>query len=96
MTTTVDLLTEEQAAQRLLISPRTLHGLRKAGLIRYVALTARKIAYRPEDCDEYVAARLRVESPRSNPSPQPKRKPGRAGPVHGNVLPFSQRKRGSG
>ena len=34
------LLTEEQAAERLLLTPRTLRKLRQAGEIRYVALTA--------------------------------------------------------
>ncbi len=85
------LLTEDQAAERLLISPRTLHSLRKSGLIRYVQITARKILYRPEDCDEYVAACLRVEPQRRDASPQPKRRQGRANPSRGVVVPFSQR-----
>lgn len=87
----IDLLTEEQAAERLLISPRSLHALRKAGQIRYVQLTARKIAYRPEDCDEYVAARVRIALPRSESSSGPRRTKGRTGLSAGVVVPFSQR-----
>lgn len=89
---TVELIAEEEAARRLLMSPRTLRDLRRAGLIRYVRLTPRKIAYRPEDCDEYVAAHLCVEVPRHD-SPSPKRTRGRTGPSRGVVVPFSQRKR---
>jgi hypothetical protein len=56
------LLTEEQAAERLLMHPRTLRKLRQEGAIRYVALTGRKIAYRPEDCEAFIQNSLRIES----------------------------------
>ncbi|WP_413714853.1 helix-turn-helix domain-containing protein [Sphingobium sp. B2D3C] len=53
------LLTPAQAAARLHISDKTLRRLRQQGHIRYVAITERKIRYRPEDCDAYVASRVR-------------------------------------
>ena len=87
------LLTEDEAAARLKISARTLRDLRKAGSIRYVQITARKIGYRPEDCAEYVASRVRTESAALKPSPSPKRTRSKRAPVFGNVLPFSQRKK---
>lgn len=81
------LLTEPEAAKRLRIGERTLRNLRANGLIRYVALSTRKIAYRPEDCDEYVESQIkRAEPPRGKPQPKAKisqRKPG-------NVVPFTQ------
>lgn len=86
------LLTEEQAAARLLVSPRTLRDIRQRGEIHYVALTARKIGYRPEDCDEYVSARVRVQEIRKIDSPPGKRKPSPSS-MSGNVVRFSQRKR---
>lgn len=89
------LLTEREAARRLMISPRTLHDLRKAGRIRYVQITARKICYRPEDCDEYVASCLRIAPARQEAVPRSKRGRGRAAPG-GVIVPFSQRSRGSG
>lgn len=92
LTPILQLLTEEQAAERLLMSPRTLRDIRRRGEIRYVALTTRKIAYRPEDCDEYVAAHVRVESPASPSKPPPKPAKGRGA----QIVPFSQRKRGAG
>ncbi|WP_375292436.1 helix-turn-helix domain-containing protein [Sphingomonas melonis] len=54
-----ELLTPEQAAARLHVCTKTLRRLRDDGHIRYVAITDRKIRYRPEDCDDYVAARAR-------------------------------------
>jgi hypothetical protein len=53
------LLTSIEAAHRLHICTKTLRKLRRDGAIRYVALTNRKILYRPEDCDEFVQSRLR-------------------------------------
>lgn len=60
---TTILLTEPEAAERLRIGERTLRGIRQRGEIKYVLIGARKIFYRPEDCDEYVAAHVRVEQP---------------------------------
>ena len=57
------LLTPIEAADRLRVSERTLRTLKRQGLIRYIALTERRIAYRAEDCDDYVAARIRQDEP---------------------------------
>ncbi|WP_294243183.1 helix-turn-helix domain-containing protein [uncultured Sphingomonas sp.] len=54
-----ELLTPDQAAHRLSVCTKTLRRLRQDGHIRYVAITDRKIRYRPEDCDDYVASRAR-------------------------------------
>jgi len=81
----IDLLTEREAAERLRVCERTLRGLRKRGLIRYVAITKRKIMYRPEDCAEYVESRLRQESPANDrAAPRPIRR------RSGNIIPFSK------
>ena len=55
------LLTPLEAALRLHVSDKTLRRIRQQGHIRYVALTERKIRYRPEDCDAYVASRIRED-----------------------------------
>jgi hypothetical protein len=86
---TASLLTEAEAAQELSISPRTLRALRKKGVIRYVALSARTIRYRPEDCEEYIAASVRVESPPASGRTQRR---AMGGGLTGNVVRFSQRK----
>ena len=57
-----DLLTSDQAAALLHVSTRTLRQLRQNGLIRYIAITDRKILYRPEDCEDYIASRARKAS----------------------------------
>jgi hypothetical protein len=82
------LLTEEQAAKRLLMHPRTLRKLRQAGAIRYVALTGRRVAYRPEDCVAYVESRGRQEQ-----APPPRTRKSRAAGNRrvGNIIPFSAR-----
>lgn len=80
-----ELLTEAEAAARLRMGERTLRELRRTGKIRYVALTARKIAYRPEDCAEYLAARVRVNDP-CETRPKPKRAGNRPS---GKIIPFS-------
>ncbi|WP_446741054.1 helix-turn-helix domain-containing protein [Sphingomonas sp. ACRSK] len=54
-----ELLTSEEAAERIHVSTKTLRQLRRNGHIRYVAVTDRKIRYRPEDCDEYLESRAR-------------------------------------
>lgn len=82
-----ELLTEAEAAARLRMGERTLRELRRSGQIRYVALTARKIAYRPEDCAEYLSARLRVNDPCETRA-RPKRNGARKS---GNIVPFSKR-----
>ena len=82
------LLTEMEAATRLRIGERTLRGIRQRGEIRYILIGARKIFYRPEDCEEYLAARLRVEQPCPT-----NRRTQRASRNTGNIVPFSQRRR---
>lgn len=82
------LLTPDQAAERIHVSSRTLRDLKRRGLIRYVAVTERRIAYRPEDCDEFVAARVRVNEPCETRS-KPKRPTRR---TTSNIIPFSQRR----
>jgi hypothetical protein len=83
------LLSPAEAADRLHMSERTLRDLKRRGLIRYVALTERKIFYRPEDCDEFVAARVKVDEPcEINPKGKPGRRARQGG---GKIIPFSQR-----
>lgn len=78
------LLSPEQAAERLHMSERTLRDIKRKGMIRYVALSARKIVYRVEDCEEYIASRVRQDQP-AETAPQPKPQ-GRGG----KVIPFSK------
>lgn len=92
------LLTEEEAAKFLRMSPRTLRELRRTRAIHYVALSARKIAYRIEDCEEYIASRVRLDSAERTDD-RASRGKGRRGrkrsvaPRHDNIVPFSQRQR---
>jgi hypothetical protein len=83
------LLTEEQAAERLLMRPRTLRKLRQEGAIRYVALTGRRVAYRPEDCEAFVEAQSRIETPQVCPTRRSVQVVGKR--RHGNIVPFSIR-----
>lgn len=88
------LLTEAEAASRLRMSPRSLRELRQHGRIRYVAITARKIAYREDDLAEYVEARVRVEAPPVEVKPQGKaRRRSISATPSGKVVPFTQRKK---
>jgi hypothetical protein len=82
------LWTEDEAAGFLRISARTLRGLRQKGLIRYVALPARRILYRPEDCAAFVESRVKVEEPKSPPT----RNRGRGRARSGNVVSFTARR----
>ncbi|WP_395326885.1 helix-turn-helix domain-containing protein [Novosphingobium sp. BL-8H] len=84
------LLTEKEAADMLRIAPRTLRELRAKGAIQYVALTARKIAYRPEDCAAYVATRLRTERPATDPNAKGRRRIVKGPTAGGQIIPFSQ------
>jgi excisionase family DNA binding protein len=86
------LLTEDQAAERLLMSPRSLRKLRQEGAIRYVNTVGRKVAYRREDCDAFVETRTRLETPVDLPAGRIR---GRARPRRqddGNVLSFTARR----
>jgi hypothetical protein len=86
------LLTSDEAAARLRVCPKILRRLRKAGCIRYVALGERRIMYRMEDCDEYIASRVRKDEPCQTPAPRQKMRQQR-GP--GVIIPFSERKKGT-
>lgn len=55
------LLTTAEAAARLHVSDKTLRRLRQQGHIKYVAITDRKIRYRPEDCDAFIQKRIRED-----------------------------------
>lgn len=85
------LLTEDEAAAMLHMSARLLRDKRRHGLIRYVALSARKIAYRPEDCREYIDAQARIAQPSSTSH---NHRPRKSSSRPGNVVPFSKRKAG--
>lgn len=82
-----ELFTHDQAATYLHICPKTLRSLRQRGLIRYVAITARKILYRPEDCDAYLESCATVGEYR----PTNRRKPPKLR-AEGNVLSFTARR----
>lgn len=83
-----DLLKPEQAAERIHVSTKTLHRLRRGGLISYVAVTDRKILYRPEDCDQYLASRVMRDEP-CEPARPNVRRPAKRRPS--NIVPFSKR-----
>ena len=80
------LLTPEEAARALGVGERTLRDLRKRGLIRYVAVTERKIMYRPEDCEEYIQSRVRQDEPCQPPQRRHKSTRRRTG----NIVPFTK------
>lgn len=87
------LLTSAEACALLKLCEKSLRKLRKAGLIRYVALGERQIMYRPEDCAEYVASRVRRDEPCQPVKAPPAKGQGRVrGPS--NIIPFSERRRG--
>jgi hypothetical protein len=92
----VKLLTEPEAAALLRVSVRTLRDIRRRREIHYVALSARKIAYRPEDIEEYIAARRRLAPEPARNVPPPRRGRAKTPPANGNVVPFSQRAKGHG
>ena len=81
-------LTPAEAAARLRICTKTLGRLRRDGLIRYVAVTKRKILYRPADCDAFADAQatVAVPPPTFHRAPSPRRRGG------GNVLSFTDRR----
>lgn len=57
------LLTPAEAAARLRICTKTLRRLRQDGRISYVAVSQRKILYRPGDCDAFVRAAVTSATP---------------------------------
>lgn len=84
-----NLLTPEEAAARLRVCTKTLGKLRRDGLIRYVAVTRRKILYRPQDCDAFAEARaVFADAPTTfRKGRSPRRQ------VEGNVVSFMARRR---
>jgi predicted site-specific integrase-resolvase len=58
-----DLLTHDQAAERIGVCAKTLRQFRKQGLIRYIAVTRRKISYRAEDVEAFIESRATVDVP---------------------------------
>ncbi len=89
------LLTSRDAAAAIGVGERTLRALRKDGLIAYVALTDRLIMYRPEDCADYLASRLRKDEPCPQTEPPPLERPRpvagrRPALAGGNVISFEQ------
>ncbi len=59
-----NLITTEDAALLLAVSPRTLEAWRlRGGGPRYVCLTNRRtVRYRKSDIDAFIAARLRIST----------------------------------
>ena len=82
------LLTTEEAATRLHVCTKVVGQLRRAGKLRYVAVTDRKFMYRPEHCDAYLAERERIAQPAAVKPPQPRRR--QSGNVHA-LRGFSER-----
>ena len=68
------LLTADEAARRLFVCSKIVGQLRRAGKLRYVAVTDRKFLYRPEDCDAYLASRERMVEPATPKRAEPKRR----------------------
>jgi hypothetical protein len=83
------LLTPEEAAKRIGVCVKTLRQIRNEGAIPYVAVTARKHFYRPEDCDAFLASRVTTVQPL-----RPTRRVTRPR-QQGNVLGFTQRRQAS-
>src|SRR5260370_32514542 len=52
------LLTTEEAADHLAISPQTLRGLCRSRAITFVQPTPHEYRFRPSDLEEYIQARL--------------------------------------
>lgn len=89
------LLSSREAAAEIGVGERTLRDLRRRGLIAYVALTDRLIMYRPEDCADYLASRLRKDEPCPETQPSPLKRPRpvagrRLAQAGGTVVPFEQ------
>ena len=82
------LLTPEEAAKRIGVCVKTLRLIRNEGSIPYVAVTARKHFYRPEDCDAFLEQRVTTARPRG-----PTRRKSTRRRQEGNVVSFTQRRR---
>ena len=81
------LLTHDEAAAHLRVCARTLRAIRQRGLIPYVAVTARRILYRVEDLDAYLAGRVRTDMH----VPTDRRRGSRLSP-RANVVSFTARR----
>lgn len=87
----IELLTPEQAVERLHISPRTLRSLKAAGALPYVAISARRVLYRASDLEAYIERSVRQEAP-----PVDSKRQGRVTvrrQQRSDIIPFSQRNR---
>lgn len=84
----MSLLTPTEAATRIRVCEKTLRSLRKQGLIRYVEVSSRKIFYRPEDCDAYLADCIRLDIPDIPTHRKSTRRPRR----DSNVVSFTARR----
>ena len=80
------LLAPPEAAKRLHISERTLRDLKRRGKIRYVAVSALRIAYREDDLAEYIDSRVQLDEV-GETAPAPKQ---RASKRPTAIVPFSQ------
>lgn len=79
-----EVLTTEQAAQRLALGRSTLEKLRCSGYgPRFIRLSARRVGYDKADLDDWIAARPRRTS--TSKSDAPPRGPGR--PRRHTVVP---------
>lgn len=87
-----DLLSAHDAAKRLMVSERTLRDLKRTGAIRYVAVTGRRVAYRPEDLADFITRRVRCDE-HTEPKKPSKRRASVSGAAVANIVPFSQRRR---
>jgi hypothetical protein len=57
------LLTEDEVAKLICVSPRTLRGLRAQGMIRYIRPSPRKVLYSADDCVDFINRQARQEEP---------------------------------
>lgn len=89
-----DLLNPREAAEKLHISERTLRDLKKRGAIRYVALTERRIMYRPDDLADYINGRVRCDEQELGRDSK-KRRASVSGVTQRKIIPFSERHRAS-
>ena len=89
------LLTPAEAAAQIGVCTKTLHKLRERGLIHYVAVTDRKIMYRPQDCEAYLESRVRRGAQQwpTNSTGKPRRGPAARS---GKIIPFTARRAASG
>lgn len=86
------LLSPQQAAERLMVSERTLRDLKRRGAIRYVAITSRRIGYRDDDLADFIARQVRCDE-HAEPQKPSKRRASVSGAAAANIVPFSQRRR---